>query len=54
MTYFLYQGSNLKNEEEILLRKVSIGERKSEDFCDIKILGLFYEKNDSQMNLSIL
>ena len=34
MTYFLYQGSNLKNEEEILLRKVSIGERKSEDFCD--------------------
>ena len=43
MTYFLYQGSNLKNEEEILLKKVSIGERKSEDFCDI-ILGLFYEK----------
>ena len=44
MTYFLYQGSNLKNEEEILLKKVSIGERKSEDFCDIRILGLFYEK----------
>ena len=54
MTYFLYQGSNLKNEEEILLKKVSIGERKSQDFCDIKILDLFYEKNDSQMNLSIL
>ena len=34
MTYFLYQGLNLKNEEEILLKKVSIGERKSEDFCD--------------------
>ena len=44
MTYFLYQGSNLKNEEEILLKKVSIGERKNEDFCDIRILGLFYEK----------
>ena len=36
MTYFLYQGSNLKFEEEILLKKVSIGERKSEDFCDIR------------------
>ena len=27
---------------------------KEKDFCDIKILGLFYEKSDSQMNLSIL
>ena len=44
MTYFLYQGSNLKNVEEILLKKVSIRERKSEDFCDIRILGLLYEK----------
>ena len=44
MTYFLYQVSKLKNEEEILLRKVSSGERKSKDFCDIRILGLFYEK----------
>ena len=44
MTYFLYQVLNLKNEEEILLKKVSIGERKSEDFCDIRFLVLFYEK----------
>ena len=42
MIYFLYQASNLKNEEEILLKKDSKAE--SEHFCDMNILEYFMKK----------